>query len=255
MTKTLVVGNWKLYVSSLVDAKKLLQNIDKKIPRPGRAGGTKAEIVVCPPMPLLVALRAAYGGKRIAFGAQDCSFELEGAHTGETSPRTLAKSGIEYVILGHSERRAQGETNDIIAKKVAAAIAEKLKPIVCVGERERDPNALYLGTFAKDISESLARVEAVHASKITIAYEPVWAIGGEEAPEPRVIMEAVIFIRKTLADMWGRDAAFKTRIIYGGSVNADNAALLATDAKISGVLPGHHSVNADSFATIIRAFS
>ena len=250
MAKALVVGNWKMYVNSLAEGKKLLHNINKKIPR-----GTKAVVVVCPPMPLVVALKAAYRGRTIALGAQDCFFNPEGAHTGETSPRALAQSGIEYVILGHSEQRALGETNETVAKKVAAALAEKLKPIICVSERERDSNGAYLSLFAKDIAESLSRTEASAASKITIAYEPVWAIGGEEPPPPHAIMETTIFIRKTLAEMWGREAAFKARIIYGGSVNATNAAAIATGAKVSGVLVGHHSINADSFAAIVRAFS
>ena len=250
MAKPVIVGNWKLYIHSLAEGKKLIAAIDKKMPR-----GAKTEIVICPPVPLAAALRAGYRGKRIAFGAQDCSFETDGAHTGESSPRALAAAHIEYVILGHSERRAAGESNETVAKKVAAALAEKLKPIVCVGERERDQNGAYLSILAKDIMESLSRVGPGEAGKIVIAYEPVWAIGGETPPEPRAILEASIFIRKTLADLWGREAAFKARIIYGGSVNADNAAALAKEAKVGGVLPGHHSVEADSFAAIIRAFS
>jgi triosephosphate isomerase len=250
MAKALVVGNWKMYVNSLAEAKKLVRDIDRKLPR-----GTKATVVVCPPMPFVAALREAYRGRKIAFGAQDCFFKPEGAHTGEASPRALAKAGIEYVILGHSEQRALGETNETVGKKVAAALAEKLKPIICVSERERDANGGYLNDFKKDIVESLSRAEAREASKITIAYEPVWAIGGEEPPPPHAIMEMSIFIRKTLAGLWGREAAFKVRIIYGGSVNAANASAIAKEAKVSGVLPGHHSVNADSFTSIVRAFS
>lgn len=250
MAKPLIVGNWKLYINSLVEAKKLLSALDKKLPKK-----SSALIVVCPQVPLAIALKVGYRGRRIAFGAQDAFFESEGAHTGEASPHAFAEGGIEYVILGHSEQRALGETNEIVAKKAATALREKLKPIICVGERERDTNGLYLNEFRKDIFESLSRLEATDASKIVVAYEPVWAIGGEETPEARTILETSVFIRKTLAEMWGRDAAFKVRIIYGGSVNAANAPLLVKEAKVSGVLVGHHSTDADSFATIVRAFS
>jgi triosephosphate isomerase len=248
--KKIVVGNWKLYVNSLKEGKKLLQGIDKKYPR-----GSKADVVICPPQPLAVALKAGYGGKRLAFGAQDASYETEGAHTGESSPTTLAAAGLSYVILGHSERRATGETDDVVAKKVAAALAAKLKPIICVSERERDPNAAYLTDFARSIGGSLARIGAAEAKNVIIAYEPVWAIGGEETPPPRLITEAVVFIRKTLAELWGREAAFKTRILYGGSVNADNVSLIAEEAKVDGVLVGHHSVDPEAFAAVIRAFT
>lgn len=250
MARPLVVGNWKLYVESLAEGKRLVRDIDRKLPR-----RLEATAVICPPVPFAAALRAGYGGKRLKFGAQDASDEVEGAHTGESSPRALAKSGIEYVILGHSELRARGETNEMVAKKAAAVLAERLVPIICVSERERDPNAVYLTEFAKDIAGSLARVEPSAASRIIIAYEPSWAIGGEEPPLPRAITEMTVFVRKTLAGMWGRDAAFRTRVIYGGSINTENAPALAKDAEIDGVLVGHHSVEADAFADIIRAFS
>ena len=248
--KKIVVGNWKTYVASLAEGRKILKNLDKKLPRQ-----LKADVVICPPVPLAVALKEGYGGKRIAFGAQDSFYEADGAHTGESSPKALRLAGFSHVILGHSERRALGETNETVAKKAVAALKEKLKPIVCVSERGRDENGSFLTDFARDISESLSRVEPADAKNVIIAYEPVWAIGGEETPPPRMITEMTVFIRKTLADMWGRDAAFKTRIIYGGSVNAENAPVVAREAQVDGVLPGHWSVDADAFANIIRAFS
>lgn len=248
--KALIVGNWKLYVNSLTEGKKLLREIDKKLPR-----GLAADVVLCPPVPLTAVLKAAYGGRRMVFGAQDSFWEAAGAHTGQVSPESLNSLGIKYVILGHSEMRALGETNEAVAKKTAAALLNKLKPIVCVSEHERDPNGAHFSDLAKDIVASLARVNASDASRITVAYEPVWTIGGEEMLDPRVVHEAVIFIRKTLAELWGRESAFKVRIIYGGAVNTENVSALASAGGTSGVLVGHHSAVAAEFTKIIRAFS
>lgn len=248
--RSLVVANWKLYINSLSEGKKLLRGIDKKFPR-----GVKAEVVVCPQIPLAVGLRAGYGGRRIAFGTQDASPDSEGAHTGSVSPISLKASGIEYVIVGHAEMRARGDTDEVVSKKAAAALAAKVHPIVCVGESERDSEGAHFSYLSKNISESLARVEPFHASRLTIAYDPQWAIGAAEAPAPRVVSEGIIFIRKTLADTWGREAALKTRIIYGGSVDAESARTLVKEARVQGFLVGRASVDAQSFTSIIKAFS
>jgi len=238
-----------LYISSLSEGKKLLRAIDKSFPR-----GAKSTVVVCPPVALAVALRASYGGRRIAFGTQDASFEIEGSHTGETSPRHLADSGIQYVILGHTERRLKGETDEIVAKKVAAALSVKLTPIICVGEPARDPEGHFFEYLKNNVSQSLARIAPSDAKKIIIAYDPYWAIGNSEAPTPNVIREAVMFIRKTVADLWGREAADRVRIIYGGSVDGSNADVIAEGAGVDGVLPGRASVQPKEFSKIIKAF-
>jgi triosephosphate isomerase len=247
--KKLIVGNWKLYVSSLSEGKKLLRAIDKSFPR-----GVKSTVVICPPVALAVALRASYGGKRISFGTQDASFESEGKHTGEISPRQLKESGIDYVIVGHIERREKGDTDEIVSKKVAAALSEKLHPILCVGEPERDQEGHFFEYLKKNIVSSLSRVASSDAKNLTIAYDPLWAIGNAEAPAPSVIREASVFIRKTLSEIWGREAAEKVRIIYGGSVDAENADMIAEAANIDGVLPGRASVDPEIFCQIIKAF-
>lgn len=248
--KRLVVGNWKLYIENLEEGKKLLKDIDKKFPR-----GAKAEVVVCPPLFLESALRREYKGKRIAFGAQDIFSESQGAHTGAISPLHVKSLGVQYAIVGHSERRAMGDTDEIVAKKAVAALSVKLHPIICVGERERDTEGKFFSVIEKSVKESLSRIEPTAAGKITIAYEPVWAIGATEAASPRVAAEAILYIRKTIADMWGRDAAHKVRIIYGGSVNAENIHAFAEEKNIQGVLPGRASVDAVEFTSIIKAFS
>lgn len=248
--KKLIVGNWKLYVNSLSEGKKLLKDIDKKFPR-----GVKADVVVCPPIFLAGALRKEYKGKRISFGTQDTFWESEGAYTGTVSPTHIKSSGIEYVLVGHSERRALGDTDEIVAKKAVVALSAKLHPIICVGELERDTDGKFFSAIAKSVKGSLARIEPTSAGKITIAYEPVWAIGAKEAASPRVAAEAILYIRKTIADMWGREYAVKVRIIYGGSVDAESAKLFAREKNIQGLLPGRASVDAEEFTNIIRAFS
>jgi len=248
--KSLVVGNWKLYVNSVAEGKKLLKEIDRKFPR-----GVKSTVAVCPQVPIAAALRAEYGGRRIAFGTQDVSADLEGAHTGSASALALASSGLAYVIVGHAEMRALGDTDEIVSKKAVAALAAKLHPVICVGEPARDTEGTHFSFLSKNVSQSLARIEPADAARITVAYDPVWAIGQKEAPSPRVVSEAVIFIRKTLAGMWGRDAALKVRIIYGGSVLPESAAEFATNSAAQGLLVGRASVDAESFAGIIKAFS
>lgn len=246
----LIVGNWKLYVRTFEEGKKLLKAIDKKFPR-----GAKSLVVVCPPVALAAALRREYKGKRIAFGTQDMFWEKEGAFTGQVSAAHLASSGISYVLVGHSERRALGDTDEMVAKKAATAIASKLHPIICVGETERDQDGKFFSVIEKSVKDSLSRIEPKDAGKFTIAYEPVWAIGKTEAASPRVAAEAILYIRKTIADMWGREKALKVRIIYGASVDAENAATFAEEKSIHGLLPGRASTDAEEFTNIIRAFS
>lgn len=247
--KKLIIGNWKLYVNTPVEGKKLLRDIDKKLPR-----GLKVEVAICPQVALAPLLKSGYGGKRIAFGTQDVFFEDSGAHTGGISPKALVASGIKYVIVGHAERRAEGDTDEIVSKKAVAAIQAKLHPVICVGEPVRDQEGAYLTYLAKNVMDSLARIEASDASKFTVAYDPLWAIGAPEAPSPRTVAEAVMFIRKTIADMWGRERALKVRIIYGGSVNAASAKAFAEAPGIQGLLPGRASVDAEEFTNIVRAF-
>jgi|SRR3989344_1037359 len=248
--RRLIVGNWKLYVNSLEEGKKLLKNIDAKFPR-----GVKNEVVICAPVFLAGALRREYKGKRISIGTQDTFWESEGAYTGAISPVHIKSSGIDYVLIGHSERRAQGDTDEIVSKKAVAAIGAKLHPIICVGELERDTDGKFFSMIAKSVKGSLARIEPTQAGKITVAYEPVWAIGTMEAASARVAVEAILYIRKTIADMWGREYALKVRIIYGAAVDAENAKLFASEKNIQGLLPGRASVDAEEFTSIIKNFA
>ncbi|MES2014380.1 MAG: triose-phosphate isomerase [Patescibacteria group bacterium] len=248
--KKLIVGNWKLYINTPQEGKKLIRDIDKKLPR-----SLKVEVALCPQVSLAALLKSGYSGKRMAFGTQDLFTEESGAYTGQVSAKSLTASGIKYVIVGHAERRAEGDTDEIVAKKAVAAIATKLHPVICVGESSRDSEGAFFSQLAAMVTASLSRIDAVDAAKFTIAYEPVWAIGAGEAPSPRTVAEAAMFIRKTIADMWGRERALKVRIIYGGAVTAESAKAFATSGGIQGLLPGRASVDATEFTNIIRAFN
>lgn len=248
--KKLVVGNWKLYINSPIDAKKLFSVIDKKLPKK-----VNALVVVCPQVSLAPLVKAGYRGRRIALGTQDVSVETEGAYTGSISPKSLSGSGLQYVIVGHAERRAQGDTDEIVSKKAMSAISAKLHPIICVGEAERDLEGNHFTYIADSVIASLGRIDPKDASRFTIAYEPVWAIGSVTAPNARLVGEATMFIRKTLVEMWGREIAQKVRIIYGGSVNAESAKELADSGSTQGFLLGRASVDPVEFISIVDAFS
>lgn len=248
MAKALVVGNWKAYVSSLKEAKQIIKDIEKKLPR-----DLRVDVVICPPHTFLQPLASGYKGKRIKFGAQDGFFE-GGAHTGEISVQMLKDSGAKYVIVGHAERRARGENDEEVAKKVGAVLDAKLTPVICFGERERDKDAHYLASLEMSILGSLALVDINSLKKVVLAYEPVWAIGAPLPPSARTIRESMIFIRKTLAQKYHRADALKVRVIYGGAVNAESVDELVTESDSNGFLPGRASVDADAFATIIKAY-
>ncbi|PIR85138.1 triose-phosphate isomerase [Candidatus Kaiserbacteria bacterium CG10_big_fil_rev_8_21_14_0_10_45_20] len=246
--KPIIVGNWKTYVSSQKDAKKLFKAIDKNLPRTVRS-----EVVVCPPAPLIQPLRASYVGKRISFGAQDVSFE-DGTPTGDIMPTVLKDVGAQYVIIGHADKRRDGDSDLIVGEKINAALDKGLRPIVSFGEQVRDKEGIYLSDLEQSIRGSLFNLTESALKKVIIAYEPVWAIGATVTPSAREIQETNIFIRKTLATKYSRGVALKARIIYGGSVDDTNADELIADADISGFLLGRASVDAEVFTTIVKAW-
>lgn len=248
MAKPLIVGNWKSYITSLKEAKKTFKDIEKRLPR-----SLKSEVVICPPSLLLYPLVDSYKGKRILFGVQDTFFEA-GAHTGEL-PATLAKDvGASYTLVGHAERRAQGETDEVVSKEVGAALDAKLVPIVAVGEKERDKDGRYLEGLRESILTSLSLVDQASFKKIIIAYEPVWAIGAPLPPSPRAIRETIIFIRKVLTEKYEKKQVMKTRILYGGAVSEDNVEELKEESDANGFLLGRASLDPEAFSKIVSSF-
>ena len=246
--KKIVIGNWKMNPLSLKDAEKLFIGLTRRISRI-----KKTEIVVCPPYLYLERLKKF--SRKIVLGAQDAFWEDAGAFTGEVSGEMLYNLGVRYVILGHSERRELGETDGFVNKKIKSALKAGLVPILCVGEKERDANHEYFSVIKSQVERCLKGVSKNLISKIVIAYEPVWAIGksAADAMQAADLEEMAIFIRKILSESLGRDMVAKVPILYGGSVEPQNAKALMQEGGVSGFLVGHASADIDSFKEILKA--
>lgn len=246
----LIVGNWKAYVETPEEAKKLVATAKRMALR------TRTKIVLAPPAPLLALIA---GGKRskIAFAGQDVSDTLAGASTGEVSAPALKAAGASYVIIGHSERRARGETDALIAEKAKRAVANGLIPILCVGESERDTDARYLSVIRSQLAAVFDALLPRDRLAVIVAYEPVWAIGkrSDEAIRSTDLAEMVLYIRKVLADYLPGKNASKAKVIYGGSVDSTNARELAGGSGVDGFLPGRASTDTSTLSALIKAVS
>lgn len=214
---------------------------------------TGRQIVVCPPFTALQAVGEAIKGTNIALGAQNLFWEESGAYTGEVSPLMLKDLGVEYVIIGHSERRQYfGETDDSVNRKARVAVAHGLTPIICVGESLEQREAGQTETLVKtQVEKALAGIEAADARKIVIAYEPIWAIGTGKTATASEANRVIGLIRSTLVALYDAGTAAAIRIQYGGSVKPENIAELMQQPEIDGVLVGGASLDAESFARIV----
>lgn len=232
--KKFVVGNWKMTFPTLADAKNQASRVKKVISK------LRHTTVVLAPSFVHIAPLVSKTG-RLLFSAQNAYIKNEGSATGEVSVKTLKDLGVEFVIVGHSERRAMGETNEIVAKKVATVLAEGLKPILCVGEKERDLDGNYLHELQEQVLASIAEVKRGDMLDLVIAYEPVFAVGGSAALDVHEIHTSILFIRKILAEQFSKDLAHSAVVLYGGTVNLDNAAEIMRDGAVDGLLIGRDS--------------
>jgi triosephosphate isomerase len=252
MKRKIIVGNWKMNPVTLAEA----QNIFSKIKKTSQNLKT-TEVVMCPPFVYLAKFLPAKAGAKIkatvSVGTQNVFHEPQGAHTGEISAPMLKDLGVTHIIVGHSERRAAGETDEIVAKKVLAVLEAGIHPILCVGEAIHDAQGLYLETLKQQIKNSLAKVPKKLLGQIIVAYEPVWAIGAKEAMDPATIEEMTIYIKKVLSDLSDRDNAISTPILYGGSINFRNAPDIMSRGKVDGLLVGRESVNTPGFVELLKA--
>jgi len=240
-----IAGNWKMNTTATEAEQLVLEMIEKL----DRIEG--AEKVLCPPFVSLVALNMMLRGASIKLGAQNMHFETAGAYTGEISPLMLSEL-CEFVILGHSERRWYfGETDEIVNKKVKAALANKLKPILCVGERlEENEAGKTEEVINRQMTAALKGIEPV--SNLVIAYEPVWAIGTGKAASGEQAAATIQFIRDVLAKLWNKSIAQGLRILYGGSVTSANIAEFISHPEIDGALVGGASLKAEEFVSIVE---
>jgi triosephosphate isomerase len=240
--KKLVIGNWKMNPSSLAEAKKIAGDVKR-----GIRNIKKTQVVLCPPF---VYLHPLSGGS-ILLGGQNVFYEEMGSYTGEVSVGQLSQCKTSFVIIGHSERRAMGETEDQINRKVRAVTHEGMTAVVCVGEKIHDQHGDYLEIVKKQIQDALRDVSKKLLDHVVVAYEPVWAIGASSAMPAEDVHEMALFIKKVLRDMYGV-LADGIRIIYGGAVNALNAQQIIAGGYVHGFLIGRESLKAKNFVEIIK---
>ena len=251
MRKPFVAGNWKMSTNSHTSVE-LAQRIASGSVE---AAGHSVTVAVCPPFVYLQAVTRALAASSIAVGAQDMYFEPDGAFTGEISASMLKDIGCTYCLCGHSERRhVIGETDELVNKKVAAAISGGLLPILCVGERLAERQASQTEkVVTRQLEKGLAGLSDEKLSAVTIAYEPVWAIGTGVTATPEQAQEVHDFIRTLLDRTYNGQLAEEIRILYGGSVKPGNAAELMGQPDVDGLLVGGASLKADDFLAIIQA--
>lgn len=247
-TVPLIVGNWKMSPLTLAEAINLVSSVVK-----GNKNISGPVLSIAPPFLYLSEVGKKLTKSPIALASQDVHFEVIGAATGETSILQLKNLSVEYVIVGHSERRALGETDEVIRKKVEVVLKYQLTPIICIGERERDDQGNFF-TFVENQLRSLAEVlPATAIKKVIIAYEPIWAIGTGNTATPDDVKEMQIFIESVLTKLYDRPTAKKVKLLYGGSVKPQNAKELHSVGDMDGFLVGGASLKADDFLAIIKA--
>ena len=233
---------------SLSEALEIFEKIES-----GLSKSRKLEVVMCPPLAYAAIL--ASNPKRISLiGSQDVSKksqEIKGSFTGEVSAKMLKDIGVSYIIVGHSERRKMGETNADINMKLLACIDSKIKPILCVGEDARDEEGAFLSAVKYQLEKCLFGVKKKDLKSVIIAYEPVFAIGGDKALLPRDIYEMILFIKKIIVDMFKLKSSDDMRILYGGSVTPENVPGIIFDGGVDGLLVGRDSLDPQHFLNII----
>ena len=245
--KSIVVGNWKMNPATMREAKTLFEATRKAAER-----AKNVNLIVAPPAIFLRELKQRYKGSRISFSLQNAHFEMGGAYTGEISLAQGDDSGASHVIIGHAERRGMGETDNDIRKKVAAALALKMTPILCVGEKERTQNAEHFKLVREQLQAGFADVPVSQVGRVIVTYEPLWTIGKEKTMSPRDMHEMAIFIRKTVVDLRG-EGGMKVKILYGGSVDGTNAGAMLTQGDVCGFLVGRASSNALQLSALLQA--
>lgn len=247
--KAIVVANWKMHPATAREAKALFDASRKIIEK-----AKSISLVIAPPALYLREMGSLYKGKRITFALQNGHPEVGGAFTGEISIAQGKDAKASAVIIGHAERRAMGESNDDVRRKVAAALAQKMTPILCIGETSRDSSGEHFTFVKEQLKIALLDVPPQKVTQILVAYEPVWAIGATRAMNPRDMHEMTIFIRKTIVELLGKDG-MNVRMLYGGSVDETNAPEMLRDGAVSGFLVGRASVEPHKFSALINSLA
>jgi triosephosphate isomerase len=251
MRKNMVAGNWKMN-KNLQEGADLAKELQQAL----QGKQVNCDVIICTPFIHLATVRALIDPATVRLGAQNCADKASGAYTGEVSAAMIASTGAQYVILGHSERRAYyGDTAAILKEKVKLALENQLLPIFCIGEVLAEREAGQQNRVVQSqIEESLFDLSAADFARLTLAYEPVWAIGTGKTASPQQAQEMHAFIRQTIAARYGADLADNTSILYGGSANAANARELFSNPDVDGGLIGGAALKVDTFLPIIEAF-
>ena len=243
----ILIANWKAYVEDTKRIKTLLA-LSKRLAR-----HSEVSLVIAPPAPYVGLLSGKH--EPIALAAQDISATTGGAATGESTAPTYASLGVTFAIVGHSERRAMGDTNDIVSQKISHALAHDLRPVLCIGETERDSEGRYLAHIRTQIETAFLPLTQKERKQIIIAYEPIWAIGkgADAAIRASDLSEMVLYIRKVMSDLLPGRSALSIPVLYGGSVEPENIRILALGTGIDGFLVGHASVDPIMLPQLVRA--
>jgi len=255
--KLLIAANWKMTPATVQDAKKKalsFKTISKKYQKTAKSP-VQIQVLVCPPYPYISDLKRIFNQGPAMVGAQDVSQHDGGSKTGEVASTMIHSFGAAYTIVGHSERRAQGDTDEVVAVKLGQVLRTKMNAILCIGEKERDNDAQYLEEIKRQLKASLARVSNNDFAKIVIAYEPVWAIGRTDniALSGHELHQMVIYIRKALKELYNESIASSVKILYGGSVTPENTEDIIWNGEVDGLLIGRASFEPKSYEEICKA--
>lgn len=248
MAKAILVANWKNYPGSLEEARDLLRAMSRKFQL-----YKKVSLYIAPPLTYLDIV--SKNAKNFAsLASQDISSQSQGTYTGLVTPDILKSFGTRLSIIGHSEQRSLGETDELVSCKVKVALRAGIIPLICVGETIRDQDGEHFMKLGEQLKFSLAGLKKNDAFKIMIAYEPVWAVGknAKGAIEPSDLCQSVLFIKKVLTDMFGRAVAERIPVLYGGSVDSANISNIYSETGIKGFLVGRASLNAKNFESLTR---
>ena len=247
MRKPIIAGNWKMH-KTIAEAVEFVNDIKDKV------NNTDVEAVICAPFTLLKDLKEATKGTNIKIGAQNMHYAEQGAFTGEISAPMLKELNIDYVVLGHSERRQYfNETNETVNKKVVKALEEGIDPILCVGETLEEREASETKNVCKEQTEkALVGVSAEDMKKVVIAYEPVWAIGTGKTATSEDANDVIAYIREVVKGLYGEEISEEVRIQYGGSVKPSNVAEIMNQSDIDGALVGGASLLASDYTELVN---
>lgn len=250
MSNKLIVANWKMNPDTVDKAQKIAGEI-KKYSKTFK----NSDVVVCPPFVFLNEVSEIIKtSKKVSLGAQDVSAGSSGSHTGEIGTDLLKKSGVKYIIVGHSDLRSNLDTNEIVKEKMLESLKAGFKVVLCVGEKERNEHGDHYHEIKKEIEDAITKLPRKFSNKLIIAYEPIWAIGKSEkdAINPEQLHEITIFIKRLISDILGPKEVSKIKILYGGSVTKNNFKEIIGKGNVDGLLIGRESLKTDNFVELLQ---